>query len=146
MAGWAGRQRCAAMGGAVGGGSTGDAPQMRRRCGTGPGRPPCGDMAAGSSISSNGGSAGASNGGGSAEAAMDLTATAPAARRDAPPKQGVFAGVGDDSGRVNGVMYFSPNRIHRIVSQYKHKQICGVVANACGADAGGPHFESALKR
>jgi hypothetical protein len=25
---------------------------------------------------------------------MDLTATVPAARRDAPPKQGVFAGVG----------------------------------------------------
>jgi hypothetical protein len=146
MAGWAGRQRCTAMGGAVGGGSAGDVSQMRRRCGTGPGRPPCSDTVVGPSSSSNGGGAGTGNGVGSAEAAMDLTATAPAARRDAPPKQGVFAGVGDDSGRVNGVMYFSPNRIYRIVSQYKHKLTCGVVANACGADVGGPRFESALKR
>jgi hypothetical protein len=94
MAGWAGRQRCTAMGGAVGGGSAGDVSQMRRRCGTGPGRPPCSDTVVGPSSSSNGGGAGTGNGVGSAEAAMDLTATAPAARRDAPPKQGVFAGVG----------------------------------------------------
>jgi hypothetical protein len=50
------------MGGAVGGGSTGDAPQMRWRCGVGHGRPPCYDTAVGPGSNSNGGGARSSNG------------------------------------------------------------------------------------